>query len=331
MNRQLMKYLVVSVAVLPIPAYAQAWGPFGMVPDASRILTDPNYLPLQGELWGYTDYSHTYTVGTNYNYLNEPVTRFHLGTDDIEQHFGYGITDDLEVDATAHYQPDTIRKETTLATGTTTDLASNGFSDPTFGATWRALDQRVFPVTLDVFANYTPDIVGATNAAPGDHGSIASGGQSGVIGAALAEETRDFTIRGAFDANIAGPRTAENLYTGDLERQAEHTDYALTLGTQTRFTDQLSLNVGGAYDLNDNARFTNRATGISYMNHPGNDASVNVALNYHFVPNTVVGSVMYQYDSIANGSSNYGVPVMDSSVRGRSSNLLGVRLSYAMP
>jgi hypothetical protein len=142
---------------------------------------------------------------------------------------------------------------------------------------------------------------------------------------------RMFTIRGSAYADFVGRQKNYNPATDVTVDQRGHTDYVLALETQTRLSEQLSFNVGASYAINTDSDHLNVSNGVYSINHPGNTVGANVALNYHFIPKVLVGSVQYRYSSTADGSNIYAIPASDNFVRNRQSNTVGVRLDYAMP
>ena len=127
-----------ALLCIPLQAHAQA---LDLTPDTSRILSDPNYLPLAGQIEGSTAYSHGWINGSGVNAAGDQISSFHINSNVIGQTLAYGITDDLSVNGSVQYVPRTFR-EVDGADGRVTSSDSSGFSDPTFGATWRALDQN---------------------------------------------------------------------------------------------------------------------------------------------------------------------------------------------
>jgi hypothetical protein len=323
---KLHKCLLLAAAVtFPLPAYA-----LDLTPDSTRILTDPTYLPLSGQLWGYTAYSHTWTNGDSFNDLGNTVSSFHVNADTIDQYIGFGVTDDFMIDASIRWTPDSNRQIDRFGAGSET-LSSSGVSNPTFGATYRLIDQAASPVSLDVFGSYTPNWLDADNASATQEGTIASGGQSGSVGAAIGQELRDFTIRGAFTANFLGESNSFDLGDNDVIHDSAHTNYIASLDTQTRLTDLFSVNAGFAYTFANGSTVTNTFNGITHDTAPGNIAAFDLALNYQLVPNAMVAGVTYDYQNVGDSRNMFVVPTSDNGSRDRNANILGVRLTYAFP
>jgi len=322
-----MSGLVAAVlAFVPAAAFAQA---IDLTPYSGRILSDPEYLPLAGQVDGTSAYSHGWVNGNATNGAGGQST-FHVDTNTLDQFLAYGVTDDLSVHASIQYAPQNYR-ETDFGGGARTYSESSGFSDPTFGATWRALDQNAFPANFDIFGSYTPDWIDAHTATAVQDGSVARGGDSGIVGAALGIVTNSFSIRGAFDANFLGQSSVLNLGNGDTLQTASHTNFDLSLQTQTRLTDLFSVNAGLNHTFASNANVANVTTGAPRHSEPGDVTALQLALNYNFVPDAFVISGTYEHDFYGNSSTLYPDPLFNTGTQDKNGNILGVKLTYATP
>jgi hypothetical protein len=319
--------LAAGAALVGIPLSAHA---LDLTPDASRFLSDPNYLPMMGQVYGYTGYDHTWTNGDTFNSLGADVSSFHVNADTISQFLSYGVTDDLDINAAIRYAPGTQR-EIDRANGARTFLDSSGFSDPSFGADWRALDQSTFPVDVDIFGSYTPDLGNSDAASATNDGTVARGGQSGAVGAALGYGTRDFSLRGAFNANIYGNSQTLDLGTGDVSEAQGYTDYVLSLATQTRLDSLFSVNAGVDRTFATNHGGFNTITGASHLVQPGDMTALRLALNYTLAPDHAVLSATYAHEFFDNSQTLVDNPADDTSVHDKSGNIVGVQLYYALP
>jgi hypothetical protein len=57
--------------------------------------------------------------------------------------------------------------------------------------------------------------------------------------------------------------------------------------------------------------------------------SVDAALNYHLVPNRLVGALTYAYNNYTDSKNTFPNPASNTSVTNRFGNVVGVRLMYA--
>jgi len=315
-----------ALICVPLQAHAQA---LDLTPYPGRILSDPNFLPMGGQFYGTTAYTHGWTDGNSANYAGLDTSSFHVNTNTLDQLFAYGVTDNLSVGASIEYAPIDYR-EVDYASGGSTTLDSSGFSDPTFGATWRLLDQNAYPVDVDFLGSYTPDWIDAHTASAFQDGTVARGGQSGTVGGALGYDTRSFGIRGAFTADFYGDSSSYNLANGDTLQTQGHTNYDLSVATQTRLNELVSVNAGVDHTFATNTSAVNLSTGAPHYSEPGNETALQLALNYNFAPTFVI-SATYAHDFYDDGRTYYDNPVLDTETRDKSGNIVGVKLYYDTP
>ncbi len=155
--RQEKWLLAAAVVVFPLSAFAQ---PGYDNTSALRILSDPAYLPFAGQFEGTTAYHYDQASGDVFDSTGAPDYTFHTITDTISQSLQYGLTDDLSFQFGISYDPSQKRNDI-FPDGSMKSLQSNGFTDPSFGVTWRAIDQANGPMNLDLSASYDPDAFNA--------------------------------------------------------------------------------------------------------------------------------------------------------------------------
>ena len=325
MNPRFLKYLAAACLMIPLSAHGEDFAP-----DASRIVSDPTYLPLQGQIFGSTDYQWRTTTQDVFNAAGTLTKSQRLDSNPLSQAFEYGVTDDFTLRFNMGYDPSATTK-TTLADGTTSSRINLGWTDPNFGFTYRVLDQRSNPVSFDLRGSYSPDVFGAKSATVTQDGSVALGAQSFDLGASLGRETRFFTIAAMFDALNVGHRSIENPLNGANVDINSLWTYSLRIATQTRLTDRFSFNAGAGYTLGHDADLFNEASDTAYASHVGATANLNAALNYQFVPNIVVGSLEFQHNFSGGRNNIYAVmPASDWQIHNQSGDVLGVRLRYVL-
>ena len=328
MTKPTLKFTM-TAALLFLPAMAEAQA-VDLTPYSGRILSDPEFLPLAGQIYGTSAYTHGWVSGNSVDYLGVETSTFNINTNTLDQMLAYGITDDVSVNASMQYVPANYR-EADRINGTTAYFESSGFSDPTFGLTWRAIDQGVYPVNLDLFGSYTPDWISAHTSTAFQDGTVARGGNAGVIGAAVGYVTPGFSIRGAFDANFLGDANVVNLTTGDTVQSAAHTNYNLSLETQTRLNDLFSINAGVAQTFASSTSGTNLTTGALQASEPGDVTALQFGLNYSLVPEAFVLSATYAHDFYGDSRYSYSNPIFDSETRNKNGDIVGIKLYYATP
>jgi hypothetical protein len=325
MNRRSFKYLAAATFLVPLSAHAMDY-----TLTTDRIVSDPLYLPLQGQIFGDTSYQWTTTSDDVFNSTGVKTESERISSNPLGQTFEYGITDDLAVSGAIGYDPSQSTHINPVS-GPSVDRTDQGWTDPTFGVIYRVLDQRDTPLTMDLNASYSPNVFSAKSASDTDEGTVARGGQEWEFGGTLGREMRDFTIAGTFDADYDGRRSALSEASGDEVSTSSTWLYSLGLATQTRLGDQFSVNAGAGYEFAHDANVVNDTSLVDHEQHVKGSPNLNAALNYHFIPNILVGSVNYQHD-FGGGSDNFyaAIPVDDTSVRNKSEDLLGVRLRYVL-
>ena len=297
--------------------------------DPLRILSDPAYLPLQGQFTGRTTYNYGWLSGGVYDASHAKLYGFHTDSNEFRQYFDYGLTDDLSLNVGMSYDPSVTQKRD-YSGGTVEHLERQGFSDPSFGLTYRAVDQRTAPFNLDLYTNYQPDWIDAKAPSVGHDGSIARGGDLAQFGAALSHVTPGFTILGRFEADYNGDRSILQPASGLSSHEGSNWDYLLGLETQTRLNDRFSLDGNASYTFNGDSGIVS-AGGVPHDWQPGNVTDLGVAVDYQMVPNRFVASLGYDY-RIHDDTSNLfpGAPASDTSVKYKDENVLGVKLNYAL-
>ncbi len=313
-------YMSVAAAIA-IPLYAQAQD---FTPTGDRILSDPTYLPPQGQFVGDTSYGYERGDGD----ISDPggdraATTRHTGNI-VRQSFAYGVTDALSLNLGIGYGF-SDQNRVTSANGTTTTNQS-GWENPSLGATYRLLDQHNHPVSLDIMGEYSPDAFESRNATQTRDGTIARGGSEVDLGVGLGRETRFFTVRGVFFDKYFGDSTTDNPNVGGANATNAYWVPSVGIQTQARFTDRLSANVGADYNFNGSPRVVS-AAGVEHIAKLGDYQTVNVALNYHFIPNRLVGSVNYHHTFQDRTNEVFADPALDF-FRERSSDGVGAELRY---
>lgn len=299
--------------------------------DAYRVLSDPAYLPWQGQVMGSSSYvdAATYEGVENYQYLNRDTRAIYSGQ--WAQSFTGGITDDLAVRLGDTYILQ--EEDTTPAGGSTESTYSQGPADPTVGVTWRVVDQEDQDdmeghFNWDWIASYSPDLFEDRAASPTEDGTNGRGGQSVSVGTALSWVIPNFTLYSEYEATYLGARDTTNANDTVTDYGSYWRD-SLGLNTQTRFSARFSFNVGITGYWNGDYSGQNENTGVGFVAGGGNEIAANAALNFHFVPDVLVGSLTYTNDIYSDRSYAYpNNPTSDTTTVNEDSNAFGVRLEY---
>lgn len=305
--------------------FEAAASPFDTIND--RIISDPLYLPLKSQFYGATAYTYGLSKSNNFNYKGSKTGNSSTDANTFAQTLLYGVTDKLTMRLTDSYEF-TKAFRALSSTGSSSTSNNDGFNNPTIGTTWRAVDQSAFPADLDLTLNISPNSFKDKEAGGGQNGTVASGNQPVTLSTAIGREMKDFTISGVFTTIYAGNRYYESLTNNSNYYEQQYFNYTFALNTQTRFTERLSLNLGSGYTITDKGYATNLTTGTKFVATLGNTLDFNAALNYHIIPNKLVGSLTYTYDDFSASKSTYPTAASDTSTKNHNANIFGARVLY---
>ena len=149
----------------------------------------------------------------------------------------------------------------------------SGFTNPTFGATYRVVDQNKMPFVWDVSGYYTPDVF------------YSGGSQSGEITTSISRVMKRLTLQATTGVDFLGDQKTINLSDGSKTEVRASSNYFVGLRTQTRLTSAASFDLGGIYTFHDTRKAQNVADGYYYVIKQGDIADLYTAFNYHIIPN----------------------------------------------
>lgn len=315
--------IILGAAALGLVSFAFPASAQYAAPIPFRLLSDPAYLPMQGQWYGSSAFDMAERSADVFDSTNTKTATRDGWEDEIVQVLGYGITNDLSVNVQDSYVPYDKGKDTFTAGGLS-EHERSGFHDPAIGLTWRALDQANQPVNLDLIANYRMNLINARST------NVAEGGQSGQFGLAVSKVMPMFTIYGQALAEWYGTQSQFNPVSTNFVREASYWDYLLNLQTQTRITHRFSFNAGIGYVFANSAQVQNFGTGVTHITDPGNGLKLNAALNYAVMHN-VVASLTYDYTRDNTDKELFATPALDTSLRNHNDNQIGVKFAYDTP
>jgi hypothetical protein len=296
-------------------------------PRNTRIVSDPLYLPLKGQVYGVTAYTLDMPKGDNYK-AGVKTGSFQSSDSLINQTLAYGLLNDLTIRLAMGYGVNQ-RDLTAETTGDVTTGNASGFSDPILSATYRVLDEIRSPAIVDLTGSYSPDAITSKASGGGNDGTIARGGRTAGFSLAVGREMKSFTIAGTAATTYVGREVTELLSNSTSSESDAHWSYDIGLDTQTRFTDRVSLNAGVSYTTAGNYTVSNVQTGNPHPYDAPHTRALNVALNGHFLPNRLVGAITYTYNNYTDAQNTFARPASDTAVQNRIGNVVGVRLMYA--
>ena len=128
--------------------YTYENAPSHFAPITDRILADPTFLPLKGQVLGNTVYSYTEFREIENNAAGQKRFSEVERGNHFSQYLSYGVTDRLSIRASEEYT--TSNDKERLVSGTTSRVDYSGFTNPVFGMTYRVLDQTQVPFLWDV-------------------------------------------------------------------------------------------------------------------------------------------------------------------------------------
>lgn len=314
-------------AQTPAPAAPDATQSSGdLNPIGTRIVSDPLFLPRAGQGYGMSAFALDQPTGTNLR-AGVATGSFKASDTSFDQTFAYGVTNMFTIRVALGYATNT-RDSTAATTGDVTVGNASGMNDPTFSATYRMLDEPQSPLIFDVTASYSPDLFASQASGNGLNGTVARGGQNSGFSLALGREMQSFTIAATMGTTYVGQQTTELLSNNTSTQSDAHWSYNVGLNTQTRFTDRVSLNLGVSYSTAGNYEVSNIQTGNPRTYDAPATTALTLAFNFHLVPNQLVGSVTYEYDTFSEANNIFVNPKADTSVNNRTGNVVGVRLAY---
>jgi hypothetical protein len=155
-SAQVAALALIGLAAFPAPAQA-----VDLTPDTTRYLSDPSFLPAEGQIYSETTYSHA-DRSEDFKFADGFRSEHHSsGTDRYSQTFGYGVTDRLSLSASGSYSD--AQDHYSFADGGSSSPRRSDFDNPSFAITYRAIEQTDSPVSVDVKGSYSPAAVGQTS------------------------------------------------------------------------------------------------------------------------------------------------------------------------
>lgn len=305
-------------------------------PDASRVLSDPAYMPERGQTYGVTNYSYAKRTGDDYNNNDTRFRSFTVRSSVLNQSFDYGVIDNLSVRVNATYERNSTQYDFPDGTSATAD--AYGFRDPGFGVTLRVLEQDDDSFNWDLVGGYVPTVIEAQRPTSTRDGTVSRGGPLGTFGTAASYKTRSITVYVNAEASYLGASKINVSNSGGVatETYEPSWQYFVGLNTQTRITDMFAINVGVSETINNNSRGTASFNGFpfaSFDSRPGNLTRINVGMALHILPQglaAVLSLDHYIYGDSSTGNTqppNFA-PTFAGSTKNESANSISLRLLY---
>lgn len=284
------------------PAFA---ADFDWSPSTERILSDPAFRPTQGQVVGNTAIStrveraHDYFSRTGQRGDNK------VRTNTVSQDLEVGVTDWLSLTASGAYSQAQFEVNSSIGPD---KQHAEGFANPAFGLSVRALDQRTQPVNVDVRVSYAPDLLTARFNTDTGKGSVARGGDATTLSTSVSRQMKSLTVEGFVSATRFGE--ADTEYRPSNNRTDVDTFYSGTIGinTQTRLSQTISADLGASYTAFTDAK-QHTTSGTDFNVEPADLAQVSAGLNYHIIPNRLVAGVRYAHTFVGDTTVTGGTDV----------------------
>jgi len=305
-------------------------------PDASRVLSDPAYLPERGQIYGVTNYSYAKRIGDDYDFQDTRFRSFTVRSSALAQSFDYGVIDNLSVRMNLAYERDNTQYDFPDGTSATTD--AYGFKDPGFGVTLRVLEQDDDSFNWDLIGAYVPTVIEAKRPTPTRDGTVSRGGPVGTFGTAVSYKTRSFTVYVNAEASYLGTSKINISNNGGVatETYEPSWQYFVGLNTQTRINDMFAINFGASETISDSARGTASFDGVpfaSFDSKPGNLTRINVATVMHILPQGLAAVLSFDHYMYGDSSNGNTMPAtyaqfFDRTTKNESANAISLSLLY---
>lgn len=266
-------------ALWPVAGHAFDW-----TPDTTRYLSDPSFLPDDGQVESLSQSEYA-NLNETWKYLSTTKTEHHFELrSTVSQSFFYGVTDRLRLSGSADYSA-SRSKDTYYGAQPTFESSHHGFSNPTFGVDYRAIDQRTAPVSVDGFVSYTPAVNQNT-------------AQSGTAEVAVSYEMRSATIYGYASAGYHAPSTTIDAFDGTIRSVNGGWGYTAGVDSQLRLTGRWAVNTGVSINTGTNQTDTDSGNNTAYLDRFDPTVNSYITLLVQIVPNRAVAGLRYQHDFI---------------------------------
>jgi len=267
-----------------------AWA-LDAIPDNTPYISDPSFLPRQGEIYSETTYAYS-TRDQDWQPSGGAVDEHYSANSNsyIEQ-VEYGITNRLSVGGQGSYA-DTA-EHYNYSFRSATDADTNRFNNPTFNLTYRAINQLESPVSVYVEALFAPGIVdNAPHSAGVDlyvNRELSFPTAQGHIG---------LTIQGELGTSYDDAYTTNNPLSGIASDITGYWSYLFAARSQLRLTHRWAINSGVVYSRDLSNSVISPGVGDAYVAAPTTTVAPYAALVFGIVPNRVNLALEYHYEFI---------------------------------
>jgi hypothetical protein len=285
--------------------------------DEIDALSNPSFLPLQGQLFSTTTYTYS-TLNQDWQPQGETIDEHHLGTSNhYDERLEYGLTDRLAVGVDGGYA--SASGQYVYFDGPKLDANSSGLSNFALNAYYQAITYAHSPFSVYIEGTYAPGVVAN---APRSEGlnlfvnrNFELATDHGVMGLTLQGEAGT-----AYDDDYASTNPQSGLTTHISGRWT----YLFAGRSQFRFSPRWAFNSGVQFrQLLANSVAPPQASSI-YSNSSESAVEPYVNVAYNIVPNRATVAIEYEHDFIGDERHLGG---LDSGAWvNQSQNLYSIRL-----
>ena len=325
MKTTLMIYSAYGALALALSPGLAAADPASATGVVRTGLGQPGYIVQKGDWLSATTYAHQTSSSESVKSTGDLNVKASGYADTATQSITYGLTDHLSINLRQSYEG--THSQADRVDGVTTDTHSQGFADPAFGVTWRALDQGPHRVSLDLAASFAPNWIGAKSATSTQTGSIAPGGSQASLSAAVTRLEGPNIFYGSIAATHHGSRVIL-IQSGPFDRTSpDHWTGEITAGYDRILTPQIDVSVTGRWDPAYKNRSTNLGgNGLSTWSDQDAQSAITFGVNDSLSPDKVAVAVTFSH-VFDHGAQSYASGVGPSgSSRHATSDTLGVTL-----
>jgi len=283
----------ITLAALALPLLT-ATASFAESPDSGRYLSDPAFLPKAGQIEGRTELIQS---NSSYDLIDTNGTKSDIIKGEglmLRQMVGYGVTDRFTLRLTDDYALET--QYDNQLTSTQDKTKSSGLHDPKISAAYRLIPQGKNPYNLDLSGFFKPTVFRAQEASTDKHGTVANGGATYGLGAAVSRVNKSFTLRGSMDVVRYEQATSKHLSDGSTTTTGGRTALDLGLQGQWRFLRRMSLDADLGYEMSTSNKIGNNgSTPWGATQDNGDIFKGSLGLAYDFIPERLIGGLYYEY------------------------------------
>lgn len=268
----MFKYLVILFLAYTSASYAFIQTNL----DNSREVSDIMFLPEEGKFFSnislerHSLESSTKYLATQSNYYVNDVD-----TSSLSLEVGKVLAGDMSVAITIPFDL-SEKYSTTYGPASTSDgeiekSEASGLNDIQLDFKWRALNQAIKEINLDVIIELSPKTGSAESGYSGKDGNGFRGGTDFEVGIEVGKKMQNFQFSGEFSIDFNGSRESKDLEDNSITNSDSFTNINLSGTVQFDPNEQFFVNLGFSYlggfdfDSTSEGTTTNYDVGSSFL------------------------------------------------------------------